>query len=212
MAGFGKAKATRLSLVGLGLLALSFTFGMAASADPVAPAPAAAAAPATAPNPAAAAAPAPAPAPAPAAQQPPPGLSVEQTLYLIRSTLLTLNDANRSGNYTVFRDLAAPDFQASNSAADLAANFTDLRRRKFDLFAVAVLGPQLFSAPAIDGAGLLRISGVFPTRPQQIRFDLAFQQVGGLWRLDGISISTPDAPPPQPVATAAAPAQPRKHR
>jgi hypothetical protein len=33
---------------------------------------------------------------------------------------LTLNDANRSGNYTVLRDLAAPDFQGRNTAADLS--------------------------------------------------------------------------------------------
>ena len=44
------------------------------------------------------------PAPAPAPQ---PQVSVEQVFYLIRSTLLTLNDANRTGNYTVLRDLAA---------------------------------------------------------------------------------------------------------
>jgi hypothetical protein len=50
-------------------------------------------------------------------------VSVEQAFYLIRSTLLTLNDANRSGNYSVLRDLAAPDFQAKNSAADLADSF-----------------------------------------------------------------------------------------
>jgi hypothetical protein len=80
-----------------------------------------------------------------------PGLpSVEQVLYLIRSTLLTLNDANRSGNYSVLRDLAAPDFQARNTAADLAQIFTDLRRRNFDLFAVALMAPQLTAAPAID--------------------------------------------------------------
>src|SRR5262245_14444371 len=47
--------------------------------------------------------PQPAPA-APTAPAPPkqtPSIAVEQALYLIRSTLLTLNDANRSGNYTV---------------------------------------------------------------------------------------------------------------
>ncbi len=48
-------------------------------------------------------------------------VSLEQALYLIRSTLLTLNDADRTGNYTVFRELAAPDFQATNSPADLRA-------------------------------------------------------------------------------------------
>jgi hypothetical protein len=78
---------------------------------------------------------APKPAPtksAPAAKQPPQQqqqaqqnlpISTEQALYLIRSTLLTLNDANRSGNYTVLRDLAAPDFQVRNTAADLSQIF-----------------------------------------------------------------------------------------
>jgi hypothetical protein len=47
----------------------------------------------------------PAPAAAPQQQLPVP---LEQALYLIRSTLLTLNDANRTGNYTVLRDLASP--------------------------------------------------------------------------------------------------------
>jgi len=56
-------------------------------------------------------------------QQPAMPVSTEQALYLIRSTLLTLNDANRSGNYTVLRDLAAPDFQARNTAADLSQSF-----------------------------------------------------------------------------------------
>src|SRR5882672_4896985 len=56
-------------------------------------------------------------------------VSSNQALYLVRSTLLTLNDANHSGNYTVLHDLAAPDFQARNSAADLAQSFADLRRR-----------------------------------------------------------------------------------
>ena len=64
-------------------------------------------------------------------------VSTEQALYLIRSTILTLNDANRSGNYTVLRDLAAPDFQSRNTTTDLSQIFSDLRRRNFDLYAVA---------------------------------------------------------------------------
>src|SRR6266852_4433221 len=126
-----------------------------------------------------------------------PALSVDpgQALYLVRSTLLTLNDANRSGNYTVLRDLAAPDFQARNSAADLAQSFADLPRRNFDLFGAALLAPQLTAAPALDDKGMLRLTGFFPTRPLQIRFDLLFQTVGSDWRLFGISIATPDAPP-----------------
>ena len=90
--------------------------------------------------------------PPPATPAPPQPLPVgiEQALYLIRSTLLTLNDANRSGNYTVLRDLAAPDFQARNTAADLADVFSDLRRRKFDLYGAALLAPQLRIVSSID--------------------------------------------------------------
>jgi len=121
-------------------------------------------------------------------------VSIEQALYLIRSTLLTLNDANRSGNYTVLRDLAAFGFQAKNTAADLALSFTDLRRRNFDLFAVALTAPQLTTPPTLDGEGRLRLTGVFPTTPLQIAFDLLFENAGGQWRLFGISVATPVAP------------------
>jgi hypothetical protein len=144
------------------------------------------------------------PAPATAAPLQPSPLSIEQTLYLIRSTLLTLNDANRSGNYSVLRDLAAPDFQARNTAADLAQIFADLRRRNFDLFGVALLAPQLTAAPTLDAERRLRLTGFFPTRPQQINFDLSFQLVGDRWRLFGIAVATPEAPPLAPAPPAPA--------
>lgn len=135
------------------------------------------------------------------AQQPQFPVGAEQALYLIRSTLLTLNDANRSGNYSVLRDLAAPDFQARNTAADLALGFSDLRRRNFDLFSVALAAPQLSTPPHLDPNKMLRLTGFFPTRPLQINFDLTFQNVSGHWRPYGISVATPQAPP----ETAAAP-------
>ncbi len=145
---------------------------------------------------------APGPAPKPAskpapklASRPPQNLpvSLQQSLYLIRSALLTLNDANRSGNYTVLRDLAAPDFQAKNSAADLAAIFASLRARKLDLFAVALVAPRLSSPPKLDAKKMLHLAGSFPTRPLQIEFSLSFQDIGGQWRLYDISIATPRA-------------------
>ena len=140
--------------------------------------------------------------PRPAAQQQTMPVSIEQALYLVRSTLLTLNDANRSGNYTVLRDLAAPDFQARNTAADLGQIFSDLRRRNFDLYGAALLAPQLTVVPALDQSGMLHLAGYIPTRPQQINFDLVFQVVGNQWRLYSISIATPEAAPAQPQAQA----------
>ncbi len=128
--------------------------------------------------------------PAPAT---PPPVGPEQALYLVRSTLMTLNDANRTGTYTVLRDIAAPDFAARNTAADLAAIFSDLRRRNLDLFAVALLDPRFASTPALDQNGHLRIVGAFPTRPLEIRFDLSFALSQGQWKLFSISVATPPA-------------------
>lgn len=154
------------------------------------------------------------PAPAAAPAQPSLPVSLEQALYLIRSTLLTLNDANRTGNYTVLRDLAAPDFQARNTAADLGLNFLDLRRRNFDLYGVALLAPQFSDAPALDQQGMLRLAGYFPTQPRQIKFDLTFQIVAGQWRLFAIAIATPEAASAQtPLqATPAKPAAPAQQK
>jgi hypothetical protein len=134
------------------------------------------------------------------ATEKPPAINPEQALYLVRSALLTLNDANRSGNYTVLRDLAAPAFQARNTAADLAQIFADLRRRNFDLFAAALLVPKFTAAPELDSNGRMRLTGLFPTRPFEISFDLTFQSVAGQWRLFAVSVATPATPKEQSQA------------
>jgi hypothetical protein len=140
----------------------------------------------------------PAPAATPAAKPTGPSVpSQDQALYLVRATLLTLNDANRSGNYTVLRDLAAPEFQAKNTAADLSQSFSDLRHRNFDLFAAALLTPTFTKPAALDATNRLHLTGFFPTRPLQINFDLMFEVVNGQWRLFGISVATPDVNRPQ---------------
>ncbi len=123
-------------------------------------------------------------------------------LILIRSSLLALDHANKTGNYTVLRDLGAPGFQ-SNSAARLAEIFAKLRADNLDLSGVAVIDPQLSLLPQIEANGLMHMAGFFPSVPTQVNFDLAFAPVNGQWRLFGISVSIgqsgPAAPtPPEP--------------
>jgi hypothetical protein len=56
---------------------------------------------------------------------------------------------------------------------------------------------------------MLRLTGFFPTRPQQINFDLLFQNASGQWRLFGISVATPQvSAQPAPEAPKAAPPGP----
>jgi hypothetical protein len=80
-------------------------------------------------------------------------------LILIRSALLALDQANKTGNYTVLRDLGSPDFQA-NSAARLAEIFTQQRHDNVDLSGVAVIDPQLTLLPQIEENGMMHMAGL----------------------------------------------------
>ena len=115
-------------------------------------------------------------------------------LILIRTSLIALNQADLTGNYTVLRDIAAPGFQQANDPAKLSQIFTDLRRRKIDLSPIAVVEPKMLSPASVTDRGMLRITGFFPTKPEQVNFDLAFQPVGGQWLLLGMSVTTRPSP------------------
>jgi hypothetical protein len=132
-------------------------------------------------------------------------------LILIRSSLLALDQANKTGNYTVLRDIGAPGFQ-SNTAARLGEIFAKLRNDNLDLSGVAVIDPQLNLLPQIEANGLMHMAGFFPSVPSQVNFDLLFAPVSGQWRLFGISVSigqsgpaAPEPPPPPPSAAAKPP-------
>jgi hypothetical protein len=135
-------------------------------------------------------------------------------MILIRSSLLALDQANKTGNYTVLRDLGAPGFQ-SNTAAHLGEIFAKLRNDNLDLSGVAVIDPQLSLLPQIEANGLMHMAGFFPSVPTQVNFDLAFAPVNGQWRLFGISVSigqmapaapTPPEPRPSPLVAQKQPA------
>jgi hypothetical protein len=130
-------------------------------------------------------------------------------LILVRSALIALDQANKTGNYTVLRDLGAPAFQA-NSAARLGEIFAGLRRDALDLSGVAVLDPQLTLLPQIDAEGMMRMTGFFPSAPAQINFDLVCAPVNGQWRLFAITVGLGQTAPAAPAPPA--PAQSAKRR
>lgn len=122
-------------------------------------------------------------------------------IILVRGALLALDQANKTGNYTVLRDLGSPGFQA-NSAADLARVFADHREKRLDLGGLAVLEPQLSLLPQIEPDGMLRMAGFFPSVPSQVNFDLMFAPVDRTWRLFGISVRLTDGGPQAPETPA----------
>ena len=119
-------------------------------------------------------------------------------LLLINSSLIALNQANATGNYTVLRELAAPGFQQVNSPERLAQAFSQLRSRNLDLTPILMFQPKLYQKPAINDQGMLKITGYFPTLPERVNFDLIFQPVQRKWRLFGIAANTQPVQPNRP--------------
>ncbi len=137
-----------------------------------------------------------------------PQLSVppaEKLVLLIRMSLLTLNDAIQSGNYTVLLDRGGPSFRRANTAAGLSRIFTTLEAQRPDLAAVAILTPQLSEAQIVGPEQRLRLTGHFPMQPMQINFELVYEPADGQWQLYGLSVGAvpAQASPPAPAASAA---------
>jgi hypothetical protein len=142
---------------------------------------------------------------APAAQQQVMMPDAEKIVLLLRTTLITLNDALQTGNFTVLRDMGAPGFREVNTAARLSQSFSDLASKGVDLSVTSITAPQLTEPPALDQAkGMLRLKGYFPGQPAQINFEMLYQAVDGRWRLFGLSVQPGPPTPPPPSASAPA--------
>lgn len=130
----------------------------------------------------------------PAAPQPSPQDSAAavpdrfETAQLVWSTLIALDQANRTGNYSVLRDLGSPSFRDANTPARLADIFRQLRQADLGLGQTVRLVPIYDEMPPITEDGRLRLVGSFATRPVGINFDLMFEFVNGAWHIYEISI------------------------
>nr|WP_245283968.1 hypothetical protein [Bradyrhizobium sp. Cp5.3] len=121
-------------------------------------------------------------------------------LILIRTALIALDQANKTGNYTVLRELGAPGFQ-SNTPERLAEIFAKQRNDHLDISGVTAIDPQLTMLPQIEASGMMHMAGFFPSVPQQISFELLYAPVNGQWRLFGISVSLGSPVPAAPMAS-----------
>lgn len=128
-----------------------------------------------------------------AGKTPPPQTVLEQqvdgmfAVNLARATLMSIHDANISGNYTVLKDLGSPAFQR-RSAIVLATSFSPLRQRNLDLFMAASTVPRLSTAPVVDADGRLHVKGSFTTRPQAVLFDFTYEQSDGIWKHSSLRV------------------------
>lgn len=115
-------------------------------------------------------------------------MSREQAVALSRAVLLRLDDASRTGNYAVFRDMAAPSFQKMNSQADLERIFNWLKREGVVLAPAALIEERSLQPVVREKTDLVHIRGVVPEIPGGLGFDIFLQRTSGEWLVFGIAV------------------------
>jgi hypothetical protein len=123
---------------------------------------------------------------------------IELVVLMMRASLIALDQANKTNNYTVLRALSGPGLQ-KQSPEELSKTFTVLRDKQIDLSPILVTKPRMTANPAILPNGYLHLAALFPTKPLSIACVVEMQPVGGFWRLAGININLVAAEA-QPVA------------
>ena len=123
--------------------------------------------------------------PPPSMRPTPSGLELSKMIW---STVAAVDHANRSGNYSVLRDISAQGFQVNNNAAQLAQVFAGLRALDVDLSNALLVPPTYTTAPTMVREDVFRVQGVFQLRPISIGFDLYYQWEQGRWKLFGINL------------------------
>ena len=97
---------------------------------------------------------------------------------LVKTSLLSFNDANVTGNYTVLHDKLSKPFRQEYPPERLKEAFKEFRQKNIDIELVAALKPAYEAAPSIDSQGKLLVRGYFPTEPVRVNFELDFHPLG----------------------------------
>jgi hypothetical protein len=108
---------------------------------------------------------------------------------LVKATLMTFNDANLTGNYSVLFDKAARPFQAQLTVPKLVDAFKVYRDKKINMESIVVADMDAGNKATIDADGVLNIKGKFKDDEKRIRFDLKFVNEQGTWKLLGINVA-----------------------
>ncbi|WP_017930830.1 hypothetical protein [Robiginitomaculum antarcticum] len=116
---------------------------------------------------------------------------------LVWSTMIALDNANRTGNYSVLYALGSPSFQQKYPIGQLSQSFSNLRTQRVDVGRAIMIKPTYYISPAIIPSGDLRLRGAFEYRPQALRFDLIYRNIDGGWRLHAISVAQMDSDAPR---------------
>jgi len=108
---------------------------------------------------------------------------------MIKTSLLTFNDANLTGNYTVLHARLAKPFREQFSPDKFKQAFKSFADQKLDLSPI-VLKPAVATTPSkIDERGALILRGYFDTAPSRVTYELDFIPSETEWKLLKINVN-----------------------
>jgi len=109
---------------------------------------------------------------------------------LIRSTLVTFNDANMTNNYTVLWAKSAKELQAAISPEKMAAAFEVFRKNQGFFEDVITADYDSYEKAVIDKEGALVLAGVFAVDDNmKVKYNLRFLQNDKVWKIASITVN-----------------------
>jgi opacity protein-like surface antigen len=107
---------------------------------------------------------------------------------LIRTTLMTFNDANMTNNYSVFVAKASKEFQSQFTTDKMASAFEAFRKSQLYFEDVVTADYDSYEKAKIDNDGALVLAGVFKTDDLEVKYHLRFIQNDNIWKVAGINV------------------------
>jgi hypothetical protein len=108
---------------------------------------------------------------------------------LIRTTLMTFNDANMTDNYSVFLAKASKELQSQASTEKMASAFEGFRKNELFFDDVATADYDSYEKARIDSDGALVLAGVFKTEDMEVKYNLRFIQNNKIWKVLAINVN-----------------------
>ena len=107
---------------------------------------------------------------------------------LVKTSLLSFNDANVTGNYTVFHAKLSKPFRQQFSPERLKETFKEFSEKNIDIDIIAASSRPTSRRRWSIAEGKLMVKGYFPTEPARVIFELDFIPSDGEWKLIRINV------------------------
>jgi hypothetical protein len=107
---------------------------------------------------------------------------------LIKSSLLTFNDAVVTDNFTVMHAKMSKPFRDQFPPDKMRTIFKSFVDNHVVIDLIAAKPTIADGEPKIDGNGVLRINGHFDTTPKQLKYQLGYIMSEGDWKLSAINV------------------------